>query len=740
MRIRTLRALTIASLLMCVAPVASHAQTPAAGRPAPPPASEARVVVRAVRVTEAMKIDGKLDEAIYGTAPPTTEFYQQTPNVGAPSSERGEAWVLFDDTNIYVACRCWHARPDRIVANDMRRDSRNLSSHDHLAVLLDTFNDSRAGLLFSVTAAGGIRDGTLTEGSISVDWNPVYEVRAGRFEGGWIAEMAIPFKTLRYKPGRDQTWGLLLRRRIASRNEMVFNAPISPSVQNLLSASSALVGIEAPPMSRNLEIKPYVISRMTTDRLSRPAISNHVEPDAGLDVKYSVTKSLTADLTYNTDFAQVEADDAQVNLTRFNLVFPEKREFFLEGQGIFNFGSPGGDSLGTGDAPTIFYSRRIGLTGSREVPVIAGGRLTGKAGPWTIGAFNMETDDDATSRSVQTNFGVMRLRRDILRRSTIGAIYTRRSVSTVAPGANQLWGMDTNLAFYQNIFLNGYVAQSHTEGQTGDEINYRALFNYTADRYGLALDRLVVGEHFNPEVGFLRREDFRRNFIRGRFSPRTTKNPVVRRWTTQADLEYITDNNNHLESRNVNGLFQVEFQNSDGASAQYLHLYEFLPKPFEVSKGVRIPVGGYSFDNLVMSFTGGSQRHLSGKTTFETGDFYSGTKRTLSYQGRVDLSSQLGVEPNISLNWIDIPQGTFTNSVVSARTTFTMTPRMFVAALIQYGSSTKALSSNLRFRWEYQPGSELFVVYTEGRSTLPARGTELENRGFVVKFNRLFRP
>ena len=179
-------------------------------------------------------------------------------------------------------------------------------------------------------------------------------------------------------------------------------------------------------------------------------------------MKYSVTKSLTADLTYNTDFAQVEADDAQVNLTRFNLVFPEKREFFLEGQGIFNFGSPGGDSLGTGDAPTIFYSRRIGLTGSREVPVIAGGRLTGKAGPWTIGAFNMETDDDATSRSAQTNFGVLRLRRDILRRSTIGAIYTRRSVSTVAPGANQLWGMDTNLAFYQNIFLNGYeIGRAH---------------------------------------------------------------------------------------------------------------------------------------------------------------------------------------------------------------------------------------------------------------------------------------
>ena len=193
--------------------------------------ADGRVVIRATRVTQPMVIDGQLDEAVYRDVPPITDFYQQQPNFGKMSTERAEAWILYDDTNIYIACRCYHARPDKIIANDMRRDSRNLSSHDHLAVLLDTFNDGRAGLLFSVTTAGGIRDGTLTEGAIATDWNPVYEVKAGRFAGGWIAEMAIPFKTLRYSAARNQTWGVLLRRRIASNNETDFTAPISPSVQ-----------------------------------------------------------------------------------------------------------------------------------------------------------------------------------------------------------------------------------------------------------------------------------------------------------------------------------------------------------------------------------------------------------------------------------------------------------------------------------------------------------------------------
>ncbi len=702
------------------------------------------VIIRATRVTQPIRIDGRLDEEAYAHVPPITEFIQQVPDAGNPVTERTQMWVLFDDTNIYVACRCWHEQPERIFADDMRRDI-STSSHDHIGILFDTFHDQRTGFVFYVSAIGALRDGLVADLGFNFDWNAVWNSAAGRFSGGWIAEMAFPFKTLRYGPGREQTWGIQLRRGISQNNEMAYITLIPPTLGTSGigdgSLEATLVGLEAPPAVLNLEVKPYGLLGVTTDRLSQPAVSNDATFDAGIDLKYGLTKSLTADFTYNTDFAQVEADEAQVNLTRFRLSFPEKREFFLEGRGIFLFGRglTGGFRRGDGDAPTIFYSRRIGLSNVRAVPVIGGARLTGKVGSWNVGVLSMETGEDAAVDAAQTNFSVVRLRRDILRRSNLGGIFTRRSISTVAPGANHVWGLDGNFAFYRNVYFNTFLAQSRTEGQTGDDLSYRTQFNYNADRYGLTLDRLVVEPNFNPEVGLLRRQNFRRNFIEGRFSPRPANHPLVRKWISQASLEYITDDTNRLESRALTGEFETEFHSGYTAGVQYARLHEFVPEPFSISSGVSIPAGGYSFQNLELSFTSGRQHRVNGSATLDIGSFYDGDKTTATFRGRGAITPQLGAEPNISLNWVDLPQGQFTATVVGARTTYTLTPRMFVAALVQYSSSSMSLSTNLRFRWEYQPGSEVFFVYSEGRSTLPVGRTELENRGFVVKINRLFR-
>jgi hypothetical protein len=272
----------------------------------------------------------------------------------------------------------------------------------------------------------------------------------------------------------------------------------------------------------------------------------------------------------------------------------------------------------------------------------------------------------------------------------------------------------------------------------------------------------VVEPNFNPEVGFMRRENFRRNYVSGRFSPRTTNHPMVRRWVYEGSLDYVTDNPTaergaRLESRSISGAFQTEFHSSNLFSVQYERLYELLVSPFRVAsqamvdgvrRDVRIPAGGYDFDNVVVSYTIGAQHRVSGTPSFEFGSFYTGNKKALAYQGRLEVGSRIGIEPNVSLNWVDLPEGSFQDTLLSARTSFTMTPRMFVAALAQYSSANNTTSTNLRFRWEYQPGSELFVVYTEGRSTLeePLRPldrfgarTSLQNRGFVAKINRLFR-
>jgi hypothetical protein len=704
--------------------------------------ADGRVVARASRVSERLSIDARLDEPVYAAVSPITEFVQQEPDEGAAVSERTEVWLLFDDVNVYITCRCWDEHPDRIVANDMRRDSNNIPQHDHLAVQFDTFHDRRNGFMFLVTPAGGIRDAENTDGRVNADWNAVWDGRATRFESGWIAEIAIPFKSLRYGP--QDTWGVQIRRFLRAKNERAHLTRVSRALGgnaiNRPVDAATLVGLDTPSSSRPVEIKPYAIARTTTDHVSRPALENEFDPDAGVDVKYAVTKSLTADFSYRTDFAQVEVDEAQVNLTRFNLSYPEKREFFLEGQGVFQFGlGPGGVGAGGGSAPMIFYSRRIGLAGSAVVPVIAGGRLTGKAGPWSVGALTMGTEAVPTPSVPQTNFTVFRARRDVLRRSTVGGIFTHRSVSTVAPGANDVWAADASFAFYDNVSFSGYAAQSRTEGREGDDFSYRTQFNYSPDRYGLVLDRIVVQPDFNPEVGFLQRRDFQRNYVQGRFSPRPMNSRRVRKYTYQGTVDYLTNNDQRLESREAGVDFRADFNSGDSFTAQYSEFYELLVDPFAIAPGVTIPPGGYDFGTAGTSYTAGPQHRLSGTSSLDIGEFYDGWKTTVSFRGRLEVTPQLGVEPNVSLNWVDLPGGAFTNTLVSGRATFTVTPRMFVAALVQYTSINTSLSTNLRFRWEYRPGSELFVVYSEGRSTLPVRWTALENRGLVVKVNRLFR-
>ncbi|MBW8861932.1 MAG: carbohydrate binding family 9 domain-containing protein, partial [Acidobacteria bacterium] len=581
-------------LLLVIAPAGAAAQ--------PLVVEGGAYTVHATRITTAMRIDGRLDEPVYEQVPAITDYIQQEPREGAPISERTESWVLFDDDNLYIVCRCWDTHPERIVANDMRRDSTNLRQNDNFAVMLDTFHDRRNGVLFYVTPVGGMFDGATTDERIlNGDWNTVWQAKVGRFDGGWIAEMAIPFKSLRYAGGRDQVWGINLRRTIRAKNEYAYITPLKRQwgIIALFRASAAatLVDLQVPPPAKNLEIKPSAISRVTTDLLARPAIRNDFAPDAALDVKYGVTKSLTADFTYNTDFAQVEADEVQVNLTRFSLLYPEKREFFLEGQGLFTFGNVGGGTVplpgtspasGSTDAPTIFYSRRIGLESGVAVPMIGGGRLSGRAGKWSVGALNIASDAEDTVNAVRTDFTVLRVRRDILRRSAIGALITARSASTVAPGSNQVAGVDGNFSFFQNVYLNGYLAKSQTETRDGDDTSYRAQFNYAADRYGLQVDRLVVPANFNPEVGFVPRTSFRRSFASARFSPRPARNTTIRKYYVESSLNYTTDNNNHLESREAAAAFRVELQNSDAFHVEYFHDYEFLRRPFTLADNLRI--------------------------------------------------------------------------------------------------------------------------------------------------------
>jgi Domain of unknown function (DUF5916)/Carbohydrate family 9 binding domain-like len=706
-----------------------------------------RVTIRAIRLTEPLVIDGLLKDPIYSQVPAIGDFVQQEPHEGEPATERTELWIFFDATNIYFAVRCLDSQPDRIIANEMRRDSNNVFQNDNVQLVIDTFYDRRSGVLFQTNALGVISDQEVSdERNFNRDWNAVWDVKAARTEDGWSAEFVIPFKSLRYRAAGPQTWGFNIQRRIPWKNERSYlsGVPASYGGRGIykLSSAATLVGLEVPPQGRNLELKPYGISAVTTNHQASPAVSNDLTGDAGFDVKYGLTKGLTADVTYNTDFAQVEEDEQQVNLTRFSLFFPEKREFFLEGQGIFGFGPPIRENQSFGGAsslmPIMFFSRQIGLSASQEVPILAGGRVTGRAGRNTVGLLNIETKASEQAGAAATNFSVVRVRRDILRRSAIGLIGTHRTPRLTGNDSNQVVGVDAALAFYQNVTFNSYYARSRTPGRHGDESSYMAQFAYAADRYGMNVEHLTVGDAFNPEIGFLRRESFRRNYAQGRFSPRPRSSRRVRKVSVESSLDYITDLDGRLESRAAQASTRVEFSGGGFWSNDYTRNYELLKAPFEIAKGIVILPGGYSFQDLRSEYYLGPER-VSGRVSGSRGSFYGGTRSEIEFNGRVDMTSQFSLEPRVTLDWIGLPVGRFTTRLVGSRVNFTMSTRMAFSALVQYNSSNAALSSNLRFRWEYQPGSDLFVVYSDGRDTVGTGFPKLQNRSFVVKATRLFR-
>src|SRR5437016_3151493 len=410
--------------------------------------------------------------------------------------------------------------------------------------------------------------------------------------------MAIPFKSLRYRSGLSQIWGIQLRRAIRRKNEWTYLTPVpaflaGPQALNRISSAGTLVGLDLPPASKNLEIKPYAISRLTTDRLRTPPLSNDANADVGVDLKFGVTANLTADFTYNTDFAQVEIDEQQVNLTRFNLFFPEKR--------------------------------------------------------------------------------------DVLRRSSVGAMFTNRSVSTVAAGSNQAYGVDGALSFFENVSLGAYLARTETPGLRGRDASYQTRFEYGGDRYGARAEYLGVGDNFNPEVGFLRRDNFRRSFASLRFSPRPVSITSVRKFTWEGSVEYTVNGAGSLETRLQTGRFTTEFESSDQMVVEASTDYELLVKPF-VPPGshVTIPTGGYRFSQVLATYTFGAQRRASGAFSIQRGQYYDGTITAFGYSGgRISATRQLSVEPSLSINQIDLPGGRFTTKVLRARTDYAFSPRMF---------------------------------------------------------------
>ena len=384
----------------------------------------------------------------------------------------------------------------------------------------------------------------------------------------------------------------------------------------------------------------------------------------------------------------------------------------------------------------MFFSRRIGLQNGVMVPITGGARLTGRVGPYTVGAMSIRTDSSQAAGADATTFSAFRVRRDVFSRSAIGLIATARSASLVGDGSSQTFGIDAAMAFYQNLEVNAYYAVSRSPNATRGRSSYRAQFRYAGDRYGAELDRLMVEPGFDPEVGYVNQRDMLSHTGNLRFSPRMTSWASVRKLSWEAAFEDIRSTTGTLETLTGTGTFRIQREDGDEFNAVFEHTSDRPQKEFSVA-GTTIPAGSYDFGNLRLTYMFGPRRPFIGSVAASRGGFYGGNRTEFSINGRVSLTPRLLVEPNVSVNWLDLPAGEATTLLLSARANYTMTPRMSLTAWFQASSANNSIGTNVRFRWEYRPGSDLYVVYSDVRDTADRGFPELLNRRFAVKFTRL---
>ncbi len=706
--------------------------------------ADGRVTLRAFRLAEPLTVDGVLDDPVYDQVPAAEGFTQQEPDEGAAVSESTRVWVLYDADSLYIAANLEERRPELRMANEMRRDNRNIGWGDSFSVILDTFYDRRNGVLFHTNAAGALYDAQVTdERNTNADWNTVWWVRTQVMDDGWTVEMRIPFRSLRYAGGGAQLWGINFRRLIKHANERSFLTPTPQAYDRFgllrLSNAATLVGLEAPPGSRRMELKPYAIGSQTNAPLRD--INEDWSGDVGADFKFGVTDGLTADVTWNTDFAQVEDDETQVNLSRFSLFYPEKREFFLEGQGVFDFGGRETRFFGgPTDVPIPFFSRSIGISGGSAVPIVGGARLHGRAGAYQMGLMNIQTGAVGDLDYEGTNFGAFRVKRDLFSRSNIGVIATHRNHAADHSGSNSLYGVDGNFAPTDNIRFNTfYMATSEPGVESGHQAaSYMGQFRYDSDLIDVEVQRLYLGEDFNPGMGFVRRRDFTKNGGSFLFGPRPRSIEAVRQVEFEVEANQYDRPDGEMETREYTFDTSIIFESSDRLMFDHTVTEERLLEGFDLSDDVAVPAGNYKFSRTGVRVRMGSHRKVSGMFRYEFGDFFGGTRQEVSYWGRAEVNQRFSLEPNISLNWITVPGGDVTAQVSRLRATYTVSPRSFLGALVQYNSAAQLISANVRFRWEYSPGSDIFVVFSSNRDGDDGL-SGLSDRAVVVKFTRLFR-
>ncbi|OFW37377.1 MAG: hypothetical protein A3J28_04320 [Acidobacteria bacterium RIFCSPLOWO2_12_FULL_60_22] len=690
--------------------------------------------VRAVRSALPIVLDGNLDEPAWQEAPVSLGFTQRDPQEGEPSTEKTEFRLLYTATTLYIGVICYDSNAQEIQATDRRRDS-TLEHDDLISIVLDTFHDHRNGYLFRTNPLGAQYDALITDegNSTNVNWDEKWDVAAQVTPVGWVVELAIPFKTLRVAEENGHVWGLELERVIRRKNEFAYwNGYRRGFKLENLSQAGHLQGIENIQTGLRLRVKPYALGGFTQSvRRTSPASNQfgsalHNASDVGMEVmKYRITPSLTADLTWNTDFAQTEVDDQQLNLDRFPLFFPEKREFFQEGSGIFDFGIARGENR-ISSQMKLFHSRQIGLSPNRQpVPIVGGGRITGKLQGLTLGLLNVQTEALPSEGILPSNYGVVRVKRDILSRSTIGGFILSREQGGTRD-YNRVYGADANFVFLKHLTLEGYLGKSSSPRIEDDNWASAGVIRWDSDFLNLETSWLVVDPDFRDDLGFVPRKDMRQLSPQIALRPRP-KSGLIRQVVLRFRTDYLMNQQNKLESRTNHAGLELFFQN--GSNLAWVPHTEFdtIREPFRIRPGVVIPPGTYSWWHSAARFRSNPAKRFSFFVNFvpNFGYYKGGSLRTLILQPRLKISEQFSVEVEYQLNKARFPSlfcvnrtaagCGFTDHNVNTRINYNFNNRWLTSTIIQYNNADNFFGFNLRLNYIFRPGDDFFLIYNEGR-------------------------
>jgi hypothetical protein len=695
------------------------------------------------RIRSEIVIDGLLSELAWSEAPTIGDLIQREPSPGTVPSEKTDVTILYDENQLYIGVICHDSQPESVIGTQMARDG-DLANDDRLEVLLDTYLDRRNAFYFATNPAGALVDGLVVENrDLNLQWDTIWVVRTRRTDQGWNAEFAIPFKSLGF-PGDGGSWGFNLARNIQRKlEENRWSGARLAVALNQVSEAGEISGLEDASQGLGLDVRPFVAGRW----LHRSTDGDDVlTGKPGLDAFYNITSNLKLSLTVNTDFGETEADARQINLTRFALFFPEKRTFFLENAGIFDFSNTGrANFVNRGSEIIPFFSRRIGLLSGEEVPIDAGLKLTGKVGRTDIGVLDVRTRDAAVAPS--KNFFVGRVKQNILQQSYFGAIYT--DGNPAAPDSSRTYGADLHLgtsAIFgreQTLWFDAFGVRSQNEGVSNRDMAYGFSAEYPNDLVRGELFWREIQENFRPALGFAPRTDVRQQRFGGQYRPRPRNFLSVRQMSHQVSYTQFTQLSTGIKESSSWFIvpFNWLFESGDRLRFDMNVNYERLFEPFEISPGIVLSPGEYDFVRYTGQFQSATKRRWEADISWEFGEYWSGRANVIETTFRYKLPPRLVVSFSTNQTFARLAEGNFVARVLTGQANFSATPFLTFSNLVQFDNESGNLSWQSRTRWIIKPGNDFFIVFNQGWIQEPQGGFNYQPQEskLSTKFQYTFR-